>query len=38
MPRIERIVSEKEVETIRELIGSYRIIYEISEGEDVNIL
>ena len=39
MPRIGRMVPEKEEDTLRELIeGNYRIIYEIKGAERIEIL
>ncbi len=39
MPRIGRMVPERNSETIRELIeGNYRIIYEISSEDRIDIL
>jgi len=39
MPRIGRIVPESDDENIRELIeGNYRIIYALSEHDDIEIL
>lgn len=39
MPRIGRIVPERNSETIRELIeGNYRIIYEISSEDRIDVL
>lgn len=39
MPRIGRIVPERNKETIRELIeGNYRIIYEISSEDRIDVL
>ncbi|MFC5540061.1 type II toxin-antitoxin system RelE/ParE family toxin [Rhodocytophaga aerolata] len=39
MPRIGRMVPERNSETIRELIeGNYRIIYEISSEDKIDVL
>ncbi|WKN46329.1 type II toxin-antitoxin system RelE/ParE family toxin [Tunicatimonas pelagia] len=39
MPRVGRIVPEKNDENIRELIeGNYRIIYEISSEDRIDVL
>lgn len=39
MPRIGRIVPERNKETIRELIeGNYRIIYEVSSEDRIDVL
>jgi addiction module RelE/StbE family toxin len=39
MPRIGRMVPERNSETIRELIeGNYRIIYEISSEDRIDVL